>query len=91
MQDSHSSPVKLTVSHSSHLSMKLEPIYSTYVQYINHLFNTQTVVNVQHNRWMNECVEDATGEGEQECLKKEDALNRARWRVGVGEIAVRVG
>ena len=26
-------------------------------------------------------------------LKKEDALNRARWRmgVGVGEIAVRVG
>ena len=24
-------------------------------------------------------------------LEKEDALNRARWRVGVGEIAVRVG
>ena len=24
-------------------------------------------------------------------LKKEDALNRARWRVGVGEIAVGVG
>ena len=24
-------------------------------------------------------------------LKEEDALNRARWRVGVGEIAVRVG
>ena len=24
-------------------------------------------------------------------LKKEDALNRARWRVGVGEIAARVG
>ena len=24
-------------------------------------------------------------------LKKKDALNRARWRVGVGEIAVRVG
>ena len=24
-------------------------------------------------------------------LTKEDALNRARWRVGVGEIAVRVG
>ena len=23
-------------------------------------------------------------------LKKEDALNRARWRVGVGEIAARV-
>ena len=23
-------------------------------------------------------------------LEKEDALNRARWRVGVGEIAVRV-
>ena len=23
--------------------------------------------------------------------KKEDALNRARWRVGVGEIAARVG
>ena len=24
-------------------------------------------------------------------LEKEDALNRARWRVGVGEFAVRVG
>ena len=24
-------------------------------------------------------------------LKKEDAKNRARWRVGVGEIANRVG
>ena len=24
-------------------------------------------------------------------LKKEDTLNRARWKVGVGEIAVRVG
>ena len=24
-------------------------------------------------------------------LEKEDAMNQARWRVGVGEIAVRVG
>ena len=24
-------------------------------------------------------------------LEKEEAMNRARWRVGVGEIAVRVG
>ena len=24
-------------------------------------------------------------------LEKEDAMNRARWRVGVGEIGVRVG
>ena len=24
-------------------------------------------------------------------LEKEDTMNRARWRVGVGEIAVRVG
>ena len=24
-------------------------------------------------------------------MEKDDALNRARWRVGVGEIAVRVG
>ena len=24
-------------------------------------------------------------------FEKEDALNQARWRVGVGEIAVRVG
>ena len=24
-------------------------------------------------------------------LEKTDAMNRARWRVGVGEIAVRVG
>ena len=35
---------------------------------------------------------DASGEGEQSVgLEKEDAINRARWRVGVGEIAVRVG
>ena len=25
------------------------------------------------------------------CLEKEDALSRARWRVGIGEINVRVG
>ena len=24
-------------------------------------------------------------------LEKEDAMNRARWRAGIGEIAVRVG
>ena len=30
-------------------------------------------------------------ESESVGLEKEDALNRARWRVGVGEIAVRVG
>ena len=24
-------------------------------------------------------------------LEKEDAMNRARWRVGIGEIVVRVG
>ena len=24
-------------------------------------------------------------------LEKEDAMNRVRWRVGVGEVAVRVG
>ena len=37
-------------------------------------------------------MEDATGEGEQECWFGEGgAMNRARWRVGVGEIAVRVG
>ena len=31
-------------------------------------------------------VEESRGVG----LQKEDALNRERWRVGVGEIAVRV-
>ena len=37
-------------------------------------------------------MEDASGEREQSVgLEKEDALNRARWRVEVGEIAVRVG
>ena len=40
-------------------------------------------------------MEIASGEGEYICksvgLKKEDANNRARWRVGVGEIAGRVG
>ena len=36
--------------------------------------------------------EDASGEGEQSVgLKKEDAMNCVRWRVGVGEIAVRLG
>ena len=42
-----------------------------------------------------EDAEDASGEREQDCnsvgLEKEDALNRVRWKVGVGEIAVRVG
>ena len=37
-------------------------------------------------------VEDASGEGEKIVgLEKEDAFNRAKWTVGVGEIAVRVG
>ena len=36
-------------------------------------------------------MEDTSEEGEQDVgLEKEDAMNRARWRVGVGEIAVRV-
>ena len=30
-------------------------------------------------------------EKESKSMKKVDAMNRARWRVGVGEIAVRVG
>ena len=38
-------------------------------------------------------MKDTSGEGE--CkgvgLEKEDSLNQARWRVGVGEIAARVG
>ena len=43
-------------------------------------------------RTTKEDVEDASEEGEQECwFGKEDALNRARWRVGVEEIAVRLG
>ena len=38
-----------------------------------------------------EDVEDASGEGEQECwFGEEDAMNPARWRGGVGAIAVRV-
>ena len=43
-------------------------------------------------RTTKEDMEDASGEGEQECsgLEKEDALNWARWRVGVGEIAIRI-
>ena len=42
-------------------------------------------------RTSEEDVEDTSGEGEQECGLEKDALNQARWRVGVGEIAVRVG
>ena len=39
-----------------------------------------------------EDIEDAGGDGEQEFgLEKKDAINWARWKVGVGEIAVRVG
>ena len=39
-----------------------------------------------------EDVENAIGEGEQECwFGEKEAMNRARWRVGVGEIAVREG
>ena len=36
-------------------------------------------------------VFQASGEGEQECLEKVDVMNRARWRVGVREIAVEWG
>ena len=37
-------------------------------------------------------MENASGEGEQECwFEEEDALNQVKWRVGVGEIAARVG
>ena len=42
-------------------------------------------------RTTKEDVEDASGEGEQSAGLEEDAMNRARWRVGVGEIAVGVG
>ena len=40
-----------------------------------------------------EDMEDTSGEEELKSvgLEKEDALNRARWREGVGEIAVKVG
>ena len=41
-----------------------------------------------------EDVEDASGEEKESKsvgLEKEDALNQARWRMGVGEIADRVG
>ena len=35
---------------------------------------------------------DVSGEGEQECwFGGGGSMNRVRWRVGVGEIAVRVG
>ena len=37
-------------------------------------------------------MEDSSGEGEQDVgLEKDDVLNQVRWRVGVREIAVRVG
>ena len=39
-------------------------------------------------------MEDTSGEGEKERksigLEKENALNQVRWRVGLGEIAVRM-
>ena len=35
--------------------------------------------------------EDIKKESKNVGLKKEDATNQVRWRVGVGEIAVRVG
>ena len=42
-------------------------------------------------RTTKEDMEDASGEGQQSFgLEKEYALNQARWRVGVGEIAIRV-
>ena len=43
-------------------------------------------------RTTKEDLEDASGEGEQECgIEKNDAMNRVRWRVGVGEIAAKMG
>ena len=37
--------------------------------------------------WKMQVVKESKSVG----LEKEDALNRTRWKVGVGEIAVRVG
>ena len=37
--------------------------------------------------WKAQVVKESKSVG----LEKEDALNQARWRVGVGEIAIRVG
>ena len=37
--------------------------------------------------WKNQVEKESKSVG----LEKEDAMNRVRWRVGVGEIAVRVG
>ena len=43
-------------------------------------------------RTTKEDMEDASGEEEQECQFGEGGtMNRASWRVGIGEIAVRVG
>ena len=42
-------------------------------------------------RTSNEDVEGGSEESKSVGSEKEDAMNRVRWRVGVGEIAVRVG
>ena len=39
------------------------------------------------NKWKTQVERESKSVG----LEKEDTMNRARWRVGVGEIAVRVG
>ena len=42
-------------------------------------------------RTTKEDMEDSSGEGEEGCgLEKKDAMNRARWRIGVREIAAGV-
>ena len=38
-------------------------------------------------RWKMQVEKESKSDG----LEKEDAMSQARWRVGVGEIAVRVG
>ena len=43
-------------------------------------------------RTTKEHMEHASGEGEEECcLEKKDAMNQAKWRVGVTKIAAKVG
>ena len=43
------------------------------------------------NSWKTQVRKRHEEESKSVGLEKEDAMNRARWRVGVGETAVRVG
>ena len=56
-----------------------------------HVLRKALEFEVKGKRKRGRCKVQVEKESKSVGLEKEDAMNRARWRVGVGDIAIRVG